>query len=33
VVKEPRGLVILETEVGGERIIEIPVGEDLPRIC
>lgn len=33
VVAQPKGLVILETGVGGERIIETPVGEDLPRIC
>ncbi len=33
VVKEPRGLVILETGLGGERIVETPMGEDLPRIC
>jgi len=33
VIKHPKGLVILETEVGGERIVETPMGEDLPRIC
>ncbi|MDO9541975.1 MAG: hydrogenase expression/formation protein HypE [Kiritimatiellia bacterium] len=33
VTERPAGLVILQTEVGGERIIEIPLGEDLPRIC
>ena len=33
VIKQPKGLVILETEVGGERIVETPMGEDLPRIC
>jgi hydrogenase expression/formation protein HypE len=27
------GMVILETESGGERIIEMPMGEDTPRIC
>lgn len=26
-------MVILDTESGGERIIETPMGEDLPRIC
>lgn len=31
--KQPAGKVILETELGGERIIEMPMGEDLPRIC
>jgi hydrogenase expression/formation protein HypE len=33
VIEQPKGLVVLETEVGGERIIETPMGEDLPRIC
>lgn len=33
VIEQPKGLVSLETEVGGERIIETPIGEDLPRIC
>lgn len=32
-VLEPRGMVLLETPVGGERIVDIPMGEDLPRIC
>lgn len=27
------GIVIMETEIGGERIVEIPSGENLPRIC
>lgn len=30
---QPAGMVILETGLGGERIIEMPLGEDLPRIC
>jgi hydrogenase expression/formation protein HypE len=25
--------VILRTRIGGERILEMPYGEDLPRIC
>lgn len=29
----PAGTVILETELGGERIVETPMGEDFPRIC
>lgn len=29
----PAGRVILETVVGGQRIVDIPSGEDLPRIC
>ena len=33
VCKGHPGMVILETAFGGERIIEIPTGEDLPRIC
>lgn len=34
-VVEPasRGMVVLETGLGGERIVEPPLGEDLPRIC
>ena len=33
IIEQPPGLVVLETEIGGERIIETPMGEDLPRIC
>lgn len=33
VVPEPRGKVLLETALGGERIVSVPAGEDLPRIC
>ncbi len=33
ITRKPKELVVLETEFGGERIIEIPMGEDLPRIC
>jgi hydrogenase expression/formation protein HypE len=33
VTSEPVGMVLLETALGGERIVEIPLGEDLPRIC
>ncbi len=29
----PAGAVILETEAGGERLVDLPLGEDLPRIC
>jgi hydrogenase maturation factor len=25
--------VILRTAIGGERILEMPYGEELPRIC
>lgn len=33
VVAAPAGMVLLETALGGERIVETPLGEDLPRIC
>ena len=33
VIAEPAGLVLLKTAMGGQRIVEIPSGEDLPRIC
>jgi len=33
VVAGPAGKVLLETAVGGERIADVPTGEDLPRIC
>lgn len=33
VTDEPKGMVLLETIIGGERIVETPSGEDLPRIC
>ena len=33
VVKEPKGKVIMATASGGHRIIEMPAGEQLPRIC
>lgn len=33
VVAQPAGLVLLETCAGGERVIQMPSGEDLPRIC
>ncbi len=33
VVSQPAGTVLLETKLGGERIIETPMGENLPRIC
>jgi len=32
-VKEGDGKVFLETEIGARRIVDIPVGEILPRIC
>lgn len=33
VVNEPKGTVILHTGFGGERIVDLLVGEQLPRIC
>ena len=27
------GRVILKTEIGGSRIVDMPAGEQLPRIC
>ena len=33
VVEQPKGLAVLRTAIGGERIIDMPTGEDLPRIC
>ena len=31
--KENRGLVIVRTEVGGSKILEMPSGDIVPRIC
>jgi hydrogenase expression/formation protein HypE len=31
--EKPNGLVSLRTTIGGERIVDMPTGEDLPRIC
>jgi hydrogenase expression/formation protein HypE len=33
VTSDPRGVVLLHTKLGGERVVEMPVGELLPRIC
>jgi len=33
VSEQPPGTVTLRTTIGGERIIDMPTGEDLPRIC
>jgi hydrogenase expression/formation protein HypE len=27
------GFVVLRTPIGGERILDLPFGESLPRIC
>ncbi|CAN7791538.1 hydrogenase expression/formation protein HypE [Caballeronia sp. LjRoot34] len=33
VVAEPAGIVVLQTVFGGKRIVDMLVGEQLPRIC
>lgn len=33
VVQEHAGMVLLRTEIGGSRIIDVPFAEQLPRIC
>ena len=33
VLTEPAGHVILNTLLGGERVVDMLVGEQLPRIC
>jgi hydrogenase expression/formation protein HypE len=33
VIAEPAGTVILRTVFGGERVIDVPYGDVLPRIC
>jgi hydrogenase expression/formation protein HypE len=33
VTEGPRGMVIMQTGFGGERIVDMLVGEQLPRIC
>lgn len=33
VVQDSQRLVILRTRIGGERIVDMPYGDELPRIC
>jgi hydrogenase expression/formation protein HypE len=33
VVEEHRGMVLMTTEVGGTRVLDVMFGEQLPRIC
>jgi hydrogenase expression/formation protein HypE len=33
VVADNRGLVAMRTALGAHRIVDMPVGEQLPRIC
>jgi hydrogenase expression/formation protein HypE len=32
-VESHRGMVLLKTEIGGTRVMDLPFGEQLPRIC
>jgi hydrogenase expression/formation protein HypE len=29
----PAGMVVLSTAIGGDRVVDMLVGEQLPRIC
>ena len=33
VIREPKGKVCLKTVIGGTRVIDMLVGDQLPRIC
>jgi hydrogenase expression/formation protein HypE len=33
VAESPSGMVLLETSIGGNRIMDMLQGEQLPRIC
>ena len=33
VVKDHAGMVLLKTEIGGSRVLDLPFSEQLPRIC
>jgi len=33
VVPDPKGRVLMTTRIGGERIVDVPLGDSLPRIC
>jgi hydrogenase expression/formation protein HypE len=33
VVTDPAGLVVVRTAIGGRRVLPLPLGEQLPRIC
>lgn len=33
VIEDPKGIVLMQTSIGSSRIIDIPSGEILPRIC
>ena len=33
VVSEHPGMVTMQTAIGGSRVVDMPAGEQLPRIC
>ena len=33
VTDKPKGLVLLQTAIGGTRVVDMLVGDALPRIC
>jgi hydrogenase expression/formation protein HypE len=33
IIPDKKGLVVLNTSVGGKRILDMPAGMQLPRIC
>jgi len=33
VVEDPKGMVLLKTNIGGTRVVDMLIGEALPRIC
>ncbi|MGZ8803111.1 MAG: hydrogenase expression/formation protein HypE, partial [Mycobacterium sp.] len=32
-VTEHKGMVVARTALGGTRVVDLPIGEQLPRIC
>ena len=32
-VPDHRGMVVARTTLGGTRVVDLPIGEQLPRIC
>jgi len=33
IVDDHKGMVVAKTEIGGSRVVDLPAGELLPRIC
>jgi hydrogenase expression/formation protein HypE len=33
VIEQPSGMVLMKTNVGGTRVVDVLFGEQLPRIC